>query len=87
MTSATFARPEKFQIGRVFNNSFAVIGRNLVLCVGLAFLFSGLPAIIIRLWSESRMQAILQDLYNLEVTVTVLEQSRALSETVAKAGV
>jgi type III secretion protein W len=34
-----------------------------------------------------RMQAILQDLYNLEVTVTVLEQSRALSETVAKAGV
>ena len=60
MTSATFARPEKFQIGRVFNNSFAVIGRNIVLCAGLAFLFSGLPAIIIRLWSESRMQAILQ---------------------------
>jgi type III secretion protein W len=34
-----------------------------------------------------RMQAILQDLYNLEVAVTVLEQSRALSETVAKARV
>ena len=34
-----------------------------------------------------RMQAILQDLYNLEVAVTVLEQSRALSATVMKAGV
>jgi len=59
MTSATFARPEKFQIGRVFNNSFSVIGRNIVLCVGLAFLFAGLPTILLQLWTESRMQAIL----------------------------
>jgi multisubunit Na+/H+ antiporter MnhG subunit len=58
MTSATFARPEKFQIGRVFNNSFAVIGRNVVLCVGLALLFSGLPTVVMQLWTESRMQAI-----------------------------
>jgi multisubunit Na+/H+ antiporter MnhG subunit len=58
MTSATFARPEKFQIGRVFNNSFAVIGRNVVLCVGLALLFSGLPTVVMQLWTESRIQAI-----------------------------
>lgn len=32
-----------------------------------------------------RMQAILQDLYNLEVAVTVLEQARVLAETVEKA--
>lgn len=60
MTSATFARPEKFQIGRVFNNSFAVIGRNIVLTVGMAVLFSGLPTIIIQLWTNSRMEALLQ---------------------------
>ena len=59
MTSATFARPEKFQIGRVLNNSFSVIGRNIVLTVGLAFLFSGLPTVLMQLWTESRMQAIL----------------------------
>jgi multisubunit Na+/H+ antiporter MnhG subunit len=59
MTSATFARPEKFQIGRVFNNSFSVIGRNIVLTVGLALLFSGLPTVLMQLWTESRMQAIL----------------------------
>ena len=33
-----------------------------------------------------RMQAIVSDLYNLEVAVTVLEQSRELAETVRKAG-
>lgn len=50
MTSATFARPEKFQIGRVFNNSFSVIGRNVGLCLGLAVLFSGLPTFLYQLW-------------------------------------
>ena len=60
MTSATFARPEKFQIGRVFNNCFSVIGRNIVLCAGLAFLFAGLPTILIQLWTNSRMEALLQ---------------------------
>ncbi|MER9696090.1 hypothetical protein NKJ16_29780 [Mesorhizobium sp. M0179] len=60
MTSATFARPEKFQIGRVFNNTFSVIGRNIGLSVGLAFLLAGLPTIIMQLWIDSRMQAILQ---------------------------
>jgi uncharacterized membrane protein len=51
-------RPEKFRIGRVFNNSFAVIGRNIGLYLGLALLFSGLPAIVLRLWTDSRISAI-----------------------------
>ncbi|WP_192182694.1 hypothetical protein [Mesorhizobium amorphae] len=60
MTSTTMERPEKFQFGRVFNNTFAVIGRNIGLCIGLALLFSGVPTVVFRLWTESRMQAILQ---------------------------
>lgn len=60
MTSTTMERPEKFQFGRVFNNTFAVIGRNIGLCVGSALLFSGVPTVVFRLWTESRMQAILQ---------------------------
>ncbi|RWI93668.1 MAG: hypothetical protein E5X33_22350 [Mesorhizobium sp.] len=49
MTSAAFVRQEKYQIGRVFNNTFSVIGRNIVLCVGLAALFSGLPQLVTQL--------------------------------------
>ncbi|PBC00793.1 hypothetical protein CK220_29490 [Mesorhizobium sp. WSM3860] len=49
MTSAELARPESFQIGRVFNNTFSVIGRNIGLCVGLALLFSGLPQLVTQL--------------------------------------
>ncbi|TKB39551.1 MAG: hypothetical protein E5W81_27170, partial [Mesorhizobium sp.] len=60
MASTTLERPEKFEIGRVFNNSFAVIGRNIGLCLGLALLFSGLPAIILRLWSQPQIDAVLQ---------------------------
>jgi hypothetical protein len=60
MTSTTLARLDKFQIGRVFNNTFAVIGRNIGLCIGLAALFSGLPAILIRLWTQLRIDAVLQ---------------------------
>ncbi|RWK80373.1 MAG: hypothetical protein EOR45_32225, partial [Mesorhizobium sp.] len=43
--------PDKFRIGRVFNDSFAVIGRNAVLCLGLAALFSGLPTLVFQLWA------------------------------------
>lgn len=60
MTSATLGGADKFRIGRVFNNSFAVIGRNIGLCLGLAFLFSGLPAIVIRLLTQPQIDAILQ---------------------------
>ncbi|UDL92736.1 hypothetical protein LGH82_08305 [Mesorhizobium sp. PAMC28654] len=45
-------RPEKFSIGRVFNNIFAVIGRNIGLCLGLALLFSGVPSIVLELWNR-----------------------------------
>lgn len=51
MVSTTLERPEKFRIGRVFSNSFAVIGRNLGLLVGLAALFSALPALVLNLWN------------------------------------
>ena len=44
MTSATFARPEKFQIGRVFNNIFSVVGRNIVL-LGKAAVYCALRRI------------------------------------------
>jgi len=60
MTSTTLTRPEKFQIGRVFNNTFSVIGRNIGLYVGLAALFSGLPALVAQLWTESRVDVMLQ---------------------------
>lgn len=53
MTSTTLFRPEKFQIGRVFNTSFAVIGRNAGLCLGLAALFSALPTLILDLWAKT----------------------------------
>ncbi|TJV19656.1 hypothetical protein [Mesorhizobium sp.] len=49
MTSTTLARREKFDIGRVFNNTFAVIGRNIALCIGLAAVFSGLPNLVSQL--------------------------------------
>ncbi|RUV08142.1 hypothetical protein EOA79_01335 [Mesorhizobium sp. M1A.F.Ca.IN.020.03.2.1] len=52
MTSAALVRPENFQIGRVFNNTFSVIGRNIVLCVGLAALFSGLPQLVTQLMPQ-----------------------------------
>ena len=50
MASASFAQPEKFQIGRVFNNCFAVISRNIGLSLGLAVLFSGVPTFLYQLW-------------------------------------
>jgi hypothetical protein len=50
MVSTTLERPDKFRIGRVFNDSFAVISRNIVLCLGLAVLFSGLPTLLYQLW-------------------------------------
>jgi uncharacterized membrane protein len=58
MTSTALERPDKFRIGRVFNDSFAVIGRNAVLCLGLAALFSGLPTLAYQLWALSRLAPI-----------------------------
>ncbi|WP_027051426.1 hypothetical protein [Mesorhizobium erdmanii] len=49
MTTATLGQPGRFEIGRVFNNTFAVIGRNIGLCLGLAALFAGLPKLVTQL--------------------------------------
>ncbi|MER8441208.1 hypothetical protein NKH36_33000 [Mesorhizobium sp. M1312] len=53
MVSTTLERPDKFRIGRVFSNSFAVIGRNPGLLVAVAALFSALPALVLNLWNYS----------------------------------
>jgi hypothetical protein len=60
MTTATLGRPGRFEIGRVFSNTFGVIGRNIGLCVGLAALFAGLPALLIRLWTQPQIDAMMQ---------------------------
>ncbi|MER8915594.1 hypothetical protein NKI32_17370 [Mesorhizobium sp. M0761] len=49
MASTASARLEKFQIGRVFNNTFAVIDRNPGLMIALAALFLVLPAVALNL--------------------------------------
>ncbi|TIX22592.1 MAG: hypothetical protein E5V37_30990, partial [Mesorhizobium sp.] len=60
MTTATLGQPGRFEIGRVFSNTFAVIGRNIGLCVGLAALFAGLPTLVIRMVTQPQIDAILQ---------------------------
>ncbi|UCI06027.1 hypothetical protein [Mesorhizobium sp. B1-1-8] len=59
MTTATLGQPGRFEIGRVFNGTFSVIGRNIGLCIGLALLFSGLPALLIRMWQQPQIDAML----------------------------
>ncbi|MDG4895636.1 hypothetical protein P9272_18880 [Mesorhizobium sp. WSM4976] len=60
MTTATLGQPGRFEIGRVFSNTFGVIGRNIGLCVGLAALFAGLPTLIIRMSTQSQINAMLE---------------------------
>lgn len=60
MTTATLGQPGRFEIGRVFNSTFSVITRNIGLCVGLALLFSGLPTLLIRMWQQPQIDAMLQ---------------------------
>jgi hypothetical protein len=59
MTTATLGQPGRFEIGRVFNSTFGVITRNIGLCVGLALLFSGLPALVIRMLQQPQIDAML----------------------------
>lgn len=59
MTTATLGQPGRFEIGRVFNITFGVITRNIGLCIGLALLFSGLPSLLIRLWTQPQVDAML----------------------------
>ncbi|MGX5849583.1 hypothetical protein ACWGTO_21150 [Mesorhizobium sp. PL10] len=59
MTSLAQQRPEKFRIGRVFSNSFAVIGRNLGFLAVVVGLFSALPALLYNIWNLSQVAAML----------------------------
>lgn len=43
-------RAERFRIGRVLHDSFAVIRRNLVLCVGLGIVLYAVPRFALSLW-------------------------------------
>jgi len=48
MASVALNQGDRFRIGRVVGDSFAVIGRNFVLCLGLALVFLGLPRFLIQ---------------------------------------
>ncbi|WP_296744905.1 hypothetical protein [Mesorhizobium sp.] len=50
MASVALNTGERFRIGRVFNESFAIIGRNLPLCLGLGAAFHALPRFAAWLW-------------------------------------
>ena len=59
MTMASFDRPAAFRIGRVFGDTFSVLGRNLGLCIGLAAIFSGIPTFFYQLWTGTQVEAAL----------------------------
>ncbi|UCI06026.1 hypothetical protein [Mesorhizobium sp. B1-1-8] len=50
MASVALQRPDKFRIGRVLGDSFTVIGRNPVLCLGLGLVVYALPNFAFSLW-------------------------------------
>jgi len=54
MSVVGYGRPERFRIGRVFGDTFRVLGRNFVLYAGLAAIFSGIPSFLYGLLSESK---------------------------------
>ncbi|TRC90856.1 hypothetical protein FJV76_25785 [Mesorhizobium sp. WSM4303] len=58
MTSVAQERAEKFRIGRVFSNSFAVITRNLGFLAVVVGLFSTFPALLYNIWNLSRLAGI-----------------------------
>jgi uncharacterized membrane protein len=75
MTSAALTRPESFQIGRVFNNTFSVIRRNFLLCLVLALLFAGLPRLVLDLffWNPAGgLKATAQELSAQQARLTIL---------------
>ncbi|TPK92948.1 MULTISPECIES: hypothetical protein [unclassified Mesorhizobium] len=60
MASITSGRPEKFSIGRVFSNTFAVIGRSFGPLAVIVGLFSALPTFIYNLWNLTQLARIRQ---------------------------
>lgn len=59
MTMASYDRPASFRIGRVFGDTFSVLGRNFGLCIGLAVIFSGIPTFLYQLWTGSQVDVAL----------------------------
>jgi hypothetical protein len=57
MSTASYDRPAAFRIGRVFGDTFSVLGRNFGLCVGLAAIFSGVPTFFYQLWAGNQIDA------------------------------
>ncbi|AZO08398.1 MULTISPECIES: glycerophosphoryl diester phosphodiesterase membrane domain-containing protein [unclassified Mesorhizobium] len=74
MVSTALSAPDRFRIGRVFHDSFAVIGRNPVLCVGLGVAFYALPRFAAWLWyvnsGAARLPA--QELFSQHAILVVL---------------
>jgi uncharacterized membrane protein len=57
MTAVSFDRSASFRIGRVFGDTFGVLGRNFGLCVGLAVVFSGIPSFFYQLWTQRKVES------------------------------
>src|SRR2546430_16415483 len=50
MASAALDQRDRFRIGRVLGDSFAVIGRNPVVCLGLGLIFYAVPNFAFSVW-------------------------------------
>ncbi|MDW6023989.1 hypothetical protein SAZ10_19775 [Mesorhizobium sp. BAC0120] len=58
MAVATSQIGSRFEIGKVFGTTFAVIGRNIGLWIGLAVIFSGIPTLILQFLIWNRLNGI-----------------------------
>ncbi|MBZ9847356.1 hypothetical protein LB565_05035 [Mesorhizobium sp. CA14] len=61
MASIASGRLEKFSIGRVFSNTFLVIGRSFGSLAMIVGLFTALPALIYNSWNFSRIASLRAD--------------------------
>lgn len=52
-------RPAPLHIGKVFGDTFRVLGRNIVLCIVLPVIFSGIPAYVLRILMDMQSHVIL----------------------------
>lgn len=57
MSVASYDRPAVFRIGRVFGDTFNVLGRNFGLYIGLALIFSGIPTFLFQFLVGSQVEA------------------------------
>ncbi|WP_204322808.1 hypothetical protein, partial [Streptococcus pneumoniae] len=55
MATIASDRAERFRIGRVFSNTFSVIGRSLGPIAVIVGLFSTLPALVYNYWNFTRL--------------------------------